>query len=324
MASWLSAQAATPVAEIIRDSQVESIHHGIVSVVDAEGKSLLSRGNTRVAVYPRSTLKPLQAITVLNTGVELTDLELALTTASHSGSRQHRDAVADFLTRHQLGQSLLQCPADWPLDRSERAQMLADGESEPSQLAMNCSGKHSGFLAACQHMGWELDNYLEPSHPLQRAILATIEEYTGESVAHQSVDGCGAPLFAVSVEGLSTAMARIVSEDTVASRRLLTAVSRHPWAIAGEGHPNTVVIERLGGIAKIGAEGLVVIALPSGVAVAVKILDGSMRATTPVAIEALRKVGAVDSPTADALLSLTSETVTGGSQVIGGLHVRLD
>lgn len=324
MASWLSAEAAKPVAEIVRDGRVESIHHGLVTVLESAGKTLLSVGNPGVQVYPRSTLKPLQTITVLDTGVELTELEIALATASHSGSAKHRDAVASFLSRHQLGQSLLQCPADWPLDREERFNMVAAGEVTPSRLAMNCSGKHSGFLAACQHAGWELDSYLEPSHPLQKAIVATVEDYTGEPVSTRSTDGCGAPLLGVSLTGLARAMARVVSEKDTAATRVVHAVNRFPWAIAGDGHANTIVIERLGGIAKIGAEGLVVIALPSGVAVAVKILDGSMRATTPVAVEALRRVGAIESSTADALLALTAERVFGGASILGGLRVRLD
>lgn len=323
MANWLSPHATEPVAEITRGGRVESVHFGVMAVVDASGRKLASAGDPRVAVYPRSTLKPLQTLTVLATGVELTDLEVALTTASHNGSAAHRDAVAGFLARHQLGQSLLQCPADWPLDKDERVAMLAASE-QPNQLAMNCSGKHSGFLAACQHVGWPLDSYLEPSHPLQQAIVATIEDYTAEKVTHSSVDGCGAPLHAVSVLGLARAMARVVSEKSAGSERLLSAVAKHPWAIAGEGHANTVVIERLGGIAKIGAEGLVVIAVPSGVAVTVKILDGSMRATTPLALETLKRVGAVESTTADALIQLTSEKVFGGDELLGGLAVRLD
>lgn len=323
MPTWFSASAGQPVAELVRDGKVESVHHGIVAVANATGEIVRQWGNPQAAVYPRSTLKPLQTLTVLETGVELSDLEVALATASHSGSAAHRLAVSDFLLRHQLSQSLLQCPRDWPLDREERAQMVAGGETEPIQLAMNCSGKHTGFLAACQHMGWDLASYLDADHPLQRAIVKTVEEYTGESISFSSTDGCGAPLHAVSVAGLAKAMSRLVSEDHPHSKKILTAVSLHPWAIDGEGRPNTLVIERLGGIAKIGAEGLVVIAVPSGVAVAVKIVDGSMRATTPVALEALKQVGAIESSSADALTQLTTERVFGGSQVLGSLRVTL-
>ena len=324
MPSWLSPQATEPVAQIVRDGQVESVHHGVLAVVNSEGKKLASVGDPKVSVFPRSTLKPLQTLAVLNTGVELSDLEVALTTASHSGSQRHRDAVKEFLLGQQLSPGLLQCPADWPLDRAERIAMMANGETEPHQLAMNCSGKHAGFLAACQHQGWELDSYLSPDHPLQRSIVSTIEEYTGEAVSYSSTDGCGAPLHAVSILGLATAMAKLVSSDDPHARRIVASVGAHSWAIAGEGHANTVVIDRLGGIAKIGAEGLVVIALPSGIAVAVKILDGSMRATTPVALEALRRADALDSAVAQELIEHTSEKVYGGTHQLGGLVVTLD
>ena len=323
MANWLHAGATEPVARLLRDGRVESIHHGVLAVVDAHGKKVASAGDPKVAVYPRSTLKPLQTLAVLNTGVELTDLEVALTSASHSGSKVHQDAVHEFLLDHQLSPGLLQCPADWPLDRDERLAMMARGDDK-NQLAMNCSGKHTGFLAACQHQGWELDTYLSPLHPLQRAIISTVEEYSGEAPNQVSIDGCGAPLLGLSVLGLAKAMARLVSEDSEHSRRIVESIGKNAWAIAGTGHANTVVIEKLGGIAKIGAEGLVVIAVPSGYAVAVKILDGSMRATTPVALEALRQVGAIDDTVATALITQTTEQVYGGESLLGGLEVTLD
>jgi L-asparaginase II len=143
--SALGAGDALALALLTRDGVTESIHHGIVAVVDHEGKALLERGNTKVPVYPRSTLKPLQALAVLNTGVTLTGLETVLTTASHSGSQRHRDAVAAFLARHDLDEQHLQCPVDWPLGVSERQAMQAEGKS-PDRLAMNCSGKHAGCL----------------------------------------------------------------------------------------------------------------------------------------------------------------------------------
>jgi L-asparaginase II len=322
MPNWLHAGATEPVARLVRDNKVESIHHGVLAVVDSHGKKVASAGDPKVAVYPRSTLKPLQTLAVLNTGVELSDVEVALTSASHSGSKDHQDAVYEFLLNHQLSPGLLQCPADWPLDRDERLAMMARGEDK-NQLAMNCSGKHTGFLAACQHKGWELDSYLSPVHPLQRAIISTVEEYSGEAPAQVSIDGCGAPLLGLSILGLARAMARLVSEDSAHSRRIVESIGTNAWAIAGHGHANTVVIERLGGIAKIGAEGLVVIAVPSGYAVAVKILDGSMRATTPVALEALRRVGAIDEAAAQALIARTSEQVFGGESLLGGLEVTL-
>ncbi len=319
---WLGASDAVVVAELMRDGRAESFHHGVVAVVDSAGNTLLERGNAEAVVYPRSTLKPLQAIAVLETGIELSSLHLALTTASHCGSTRHREAVLSFLDTYGLDSQALQCPLDLPLGSDERAHYLAEGLS-PSREAMNCSGKHAGFLAACTHAGYSLEDYLSPSHPLQMNIRETISRYAGEDIAFSSHDGCGAPLHAISLGGLATAIARVAAGNTAHEQQLLTAVRDNSWAIDGEGRDNTVTIETLGGIAKIGAEGLVVIGTPDGVAVAVKILDGSMRATSLVAIAALEKTGAISTQQATTLSARMAHPVTGGEAIIGGLEVRL-
>jgi len=311
-----------PLAQIVRDGVVESLHHGILAVVDASGETLLERGNPDAVVYPRSTVKPLQALAVLATGVELTPLEMVLTTASHCGSLEHREAVSAFLGRHGLTAELLQCPADWPLGGHERQEMQISGMAQ-SRLAMNCSGKHAGFLAASQHAGWGLEDYLHPSHPLQKSIIATLEHWSGEAVTVSSTDGCGAPLHGISVRGLARAIARVASGEDSHSAALVQAVGAHPFAIDGHNRANTLTIERLGGIAKIGAEGLVVIGLPSGIAVALKIMDGSMRATTPVALEALLTIGAITASDRDWLVAKVAEPVYGGDAIIGGLVVQI-
>lgn len=319
---WLGASDAVVVAELMRDRRAESFHHGVVAVVDSAGNTLLERGNAEAVVYPRSTLKPLQAIAVLETGIELSSLHLALTTASHCGSTRHREAVLSFLDTYGLDSQALQCPLDLPLGSDERAHYLAEGLS-PSREAMNCSGKHAGFLAACTHAGYSLEDYLSPSHPLQVSIRETISRYAGEDIAFSSHDGCGAPLHAISLGGLATAIARVAAGNTAHEQQLLTAVRDNSWAIDGEGRDNTVTIETLGGIAKIGAEGLVVIGTPEGVAVAVKILDGSMRATSLVALAALEKAGAISAEQTTVLSARMAHPVTGGEAIIGGLEVRL-
>lgn len=320
--AFLSADDGAVVAHLIRDGIVESLHRGIVSVVDHTGQVLWERGNSRAIVYPRSTLKPLQTAALLSTGVHLTDLEVALTTASHSGSKDHREAVAAFLNRHGFHENDLQCPVDWPLGSAERADLVKSG-GVASRVAMNCSGKHAGFLATCAHLGYDTTTYLDPDHPLQVLIARTIEEWTGETIGFSSTDGCGAPLHTVSVRGLATGIARLSLGQSPEAATLLRAVSATAWALDGAGRANTVTIETMGGIAKIGAEGLVVIGTPEGVAVAVKILDGSMRATTPVALEALLAVGAITAEQRDIVLAVVDQPVTGGDQVIGGLQVQI-
>jgi L-asparaginase II len=320
--SSLNNASGVVVAELVRDGHVESLHRGIVAVVSGDGTTLLERGDAATTVYPRSTLKPLQTLALLSLGVDLTPLEMALSTASHCGSKAHQDAIEAFLHRHGFSSDELQCPVDWPLGVRERADMVAS-TGEPHRLAMNCSGKHAGFLAATRHAGWDEATYLEPEHPLQRLIFSVIESWAGEPVAFSSTDGCGAPLHALSVRGLALAIAKIASAHTPDTRRLIDAIGSNAWALDGPGRANTITIETIGGIAKIGAEGLVVIGTPEGVAVAVKIIDGSMRATTPVALQALVSVGAITEDVAGRILSHMPDPVLGGDRIIGGLSVQI-
>jgi len=317
----LTTASAPVVATVTRAGVPESVHHGIGVVVDSEGNVLRQVGDPGTLVFPRSTLKPVQTLTVLELGTPLEPLEMALATASHLGTARHRSAVDTFLHRHQLSENLLQCPVDWPLGDDAKEALLRSDTPEKSRLAMNCSGKHAGFLACCQHMGWDLENYLDTTHPLQVAIGKRVGELAGEKIALTTPDGCGAPLHQISLTGLARAISQVVSGSSVESAALVAAIANNSWAIAGEGHPNTIVIDALGGIAKIGAEGLVVIGLPSGVTAVVKILDGSMRATTPVALSLLASVGAADDSLIESLVERTSARIYGGTAVTGGLSV---
>jgi len=317
----LTTAFAPVVATVTRDGIPESVHHGIGVVVDGEGKVLRELGDATTLVFPRSTVKPIQTLTVLELGTPLEPLEIALASSSHLGSARHRHAVEAFLHHHQLSQNLLQCPVDWPLGDDAKQALFRSENPEKSRLAMNCSGKHAGFLACCQHLGWDLADYLDNSHPLQVAIRDRLADLAGEEISHTTPDGCGAPLHLISLLGLARATSKVVGGDSPESKALVSAIAANPWAIAGDGHPNTVVIDQLGGIAKIGAEGLVVIGLPSGVTVAVKILDGSMRATTPVALSMLGSVGAVEPALIESLIERTSATIYGGAVPTGGLSV---
>jgi len=324
MVTWLSDSSDALLVTLERDGHTESLHRGVVCVVDSSGQKLFERGDAGAIIYPRSSVKPLQALAVLETGVELSELEMALSSASHMGSARHREAISEFLAHHVLSPGLLQCPPDWPAGSSEKVQMMAAGETGPTAIAMNCSGKHAGFLAACQHRGDDLESYLDLQHPLQRSILLTIERYAGERVAHTGIDGCGAPLHAISLGGLATALSRVLSDESETAQKLVRAIEAHPWAIAGEGHPNTRLIEALGGITKGGAEGVLVVALPSGVSAAVKISDGNARANTAVALEALQRVGALEGALVTSLREELDEKVWGGGRIRGEMRVHLE
>lgn len=321
-AGALSAAGVVELAVIERSGLIESRHLGAAAVVDAAGGILRAVGDVHATVYPRSTLKPLQTMAMLATGAVFDDDELVLATASHCGSPAHLAVVERMLAADGRDASALQCPPQWPLGSREKAERMAAGLG-PERVTMNCSGKHAAFLRASDALGADPDTYLDPDHLLQRRIVETVEHWTGEAVRHSGLDGCGAPLHATSLASLARGIAGIASGGSLGAARLMRALATEPWAIDGPGRANTVAVERLGVLAKIGAEGLVVIGTPEGAAVAVKVLDGSMRATTPVALALLVAEGLVDAQAAAEVADAITEPVLGGDTVVGGLRVTL-
>ena len=202
-------------AEVVRSGFAESWHRGSVAVTTASGMLKWSAGDPHGAIFPRSSNKPLQAAAMLRSGLTFADpaepSDLALVAASHAGEPFHLARVGALLASGGLTEADLGCPADLPLDPTARAAVLRDGGG-PSRLYMNCSGKHAGMLLTCRAAGWPIEGYLAAEHPLQRACRAAIEELAGERVAAVGVDGCGAPVMAISLAGLAPAFARAVAE----------------------------------------------------------------------------------------------------------------
>jgi L-asparaginase II len=205
-----------------------------------------------------------------------------------------------------------------PLGEAEQRDYLAAGKSE-SRLTMNCSGKHTAMLLTClanENAGWSLSNYLAPSHPLQRQLADTLAELAGEPVQATGVDGCGAPLFAVSLLGLARAFSRIATGGGPL-RQVAEAMRGYPELVGGEGRPVTTLMRTVPGlIAKDGAEGVYAAALPDGGTVAVKIDDGAMRAADCAVAWALRHLGVSDPRVAE----LASQPVLGGGEPVGAVR----
>jgi L-asparaginase II len=191
---------------------------------------------------------------------------------------------------------------------------------------MNCSGKHAAFLLSCVENGWSTHDYLDPEHPLQKAVRATIEEFLGEPVGHVGVDGCGAPLFAVSLRGLATSFSRLargvnaVGPDADAAR-ITAAILGNAWAIDGPGRPNTVVIDELALVCKGGAEGVIAMSTTDGTTVALKSLDGSHRITSLAALHLLAQAGAILLTDAERVSALVTDQVLGGGVPVGTISV---
>ncbi|GLY48894.1 asparaginase [Lentzea sp. NBRC 102530] len=292
-------------AEVTRSGFVESLHHGSVVGLLPSGAVGVSVGAVQDAVLPRSCMKPFQALACLAAGAPLAGPSLAIAAGSHTGENRHVELVMQLLGGLPVG--LLRCPPSWPEDEDTRQRV-----SEPSRVRMNCSGKHAAMLAACVAARWPTQTYLEPTHPLQQLVLRTVEELAGESVVHTAIDGCGAPVFALSLHGLARAMQGLVRTPVA------DAMRGFPEYVGGTGHVNTVVMQQLPGVvAKGGAEGVLVLATAAGHAVAVKVLDGNPRATTAIGLTALAAMGFDVSPAKESL----SVPVTGGGQVVGEVRV---
>jgi L-asparaginase II len=278
----LDAASSVELAVVERSGWVESRHLGAAVLVDAEGRVVRALGDPTALVYPRSTLKLVQAAAVELLGVVFDTEQTVLSAASHAGTPAHVAVVERMLADAGLDASALRCPADWPGDPAVRA-----AASEPLAITMNCSGKHAGFLAAAAAHDWPLESYLEQDHPVQTQVRELTAELSGELPAHWGVDGCGAPVPVMTLVGL----ARAVSHTARAGTVLGDAIRAQPWAIDGPGRTNTVTIERTGLVAKLGAEGVLVLVTPAGEAVALKMLDGAHRATTLVGLELLAREG---------------------------------
>jgi L-asparaginase II len=316
----LAAPNHVPLVHVMRDGLVEGVHHGSAVVLAPDGSILLQAGDIDVACYPRSTAKPMQAVAMARLGLSLPPHLLALTAASHSGESFHLAGARSVLDATGCTEADLGTPADLPFDPVERGAWIAAGRA-PRKLAHNCSGKHAAMLHTARRKGWSTQDYLAPAHPLQCEIAATVEDLTGERVAHTAIDGCGAPLFAVSLRGLATAIGRIATAAPGTPEALVAQAMRaYPAYVAGGRRDTTELMRTVPGlIAKDGFEALQVAALPDGTAMALKIADGSDRARLPATLAALRFAG-VDH---DLLLPLAPPAAPDGLAVTGALVTGL-
>jgi L-asparaginase II len=304
-------------AEVVRNDFVESVHYGAVAGLAPDGTLAYARGDVAATMLPRSAVKPFQAMAFLVAGAPLTGERLAIAAGSHTGQEFHVKTVEAILGDAGLGFDALQCPPSLPTDDAAEASVIRAGDG-PRREYMNCSGKHAAMLAACVVNEWPVDSYLEPAHPLQRLVRTTLAEMTGEHPEPVAVDGCGAPLFGLSLLGLARAAQALVAATEGPAHAVAQAIREHPEYVAGTGHVNTELMRALPGIiAKGGAEGVLLTATPDGHVAAVKAADGGSRATTAVALAALAELG-VDVSGAAALRTVP---VLGGGRPVGEIRV---
>ena len=278
--------------EVLRGHTVESAHRGAVAVFDADGRSVLAIGDVDRPVFPRSAVKAIQALPLIEGGAAdaygFGDRELAMACASHSGEPEHVAAAGDMLARVSLGNAALECGAHWPSSQPATVALAASG-AKPLALHNNCSGKHAGFICACCQAGIDHHGYVKADHWLQETVRQAMEDVTGAAhgEANRGIDGCSIPTYAVPLAKLAHGFARMASgqglgpERARAARRLLNACMAEPFYVAGSDRADTALMQAAPGrvFVKTGAEGVYCAALPElGLGIALKCDDGAGRA----------------------------------------------
>lgn len=282
-----------PLVEVRRGGALESLHLGWALLLFGNG-TRIAWGNPEEPLFVRSSLKPVQALPLVESGAlehfSIPPEELALVCASQAGESCHLDSFRRLLARIGLKETDLQCGVHSPLDAAAAQALALRGES-PGPLHNNCAGKHAGMLALARFRGWPLEGYLSPDHPVQRAIRASIQERC-ETDPTWAIDGCGVPVWRMPLEALARGFLGL--ENDPSGRRILDAMTAFPRLVSGAGRPDTLLMEAGGGdlVAKSGGEGVHAgLVRSKGVAWAVKILDGNKRAILPTVLSMLEGIG---------------------------------
>jgi L-asparaginase II len=279
------------IIEVTRGSRVESRHRVHAAVMDADGTVVLAAGDTDAPVYPRSAVKGIQALPLIESGAAdrfgLSDAELALACSSHSGEPAHVRAASSMLAKAGRGAAALECGAHWP-SRDSAARALAAAGGRAGALHNNCSGKHAGFVCTACAMGVDPQGYVTPDHPTMRVVTAALEQVTGTRLDQApGTDGCSIPTHAIALRAIAHGFARFATgaglppDRARAAARLRAAVAAHPFMVGGTHRFDTVLMQATGKavFAKGGAEGVHIAALPAqGIGIAVKAEDGAGRA----------------------------------------------
>jgi L-asparaginase II len=307
--------------EVERSGFVESRHRGAAVGLGADGSVAVRLGAVHAPIFPRSANKPIQAVAMVRSGLNLQGTQLALAAASHSGEDFHVEGVEKILAGAGLTAEALRCPVHWPME-PEQAYALARAGGGPARTRMNCSGKHAAMLATCVLNDWPTDGYLDVDHPMQRAVARAVEDLTGERPAGRGIDGCGAPLFAVSLVGVARAFrALVTAEPGTPERRVADTMRAYPAWTSGSKREERRLMEAVPGLLlKCGAEGVDAFALADGRAAALKITDGAMRARTPVTVALLRAFG-LDG---QVLEDLAAVPLHGGDETVGQIRVAAE
>ncbi len=305
------------VVEVVRGAMVESVHRARAVVTNADGSVRYGFGDHHLPMFPRSASKPMQAVAMLEAGLDLDGRLLALAAASHLGEDFHLAGVREILAGAGLTETDLQNTPDLPIDEAARTAWVRSGRGTAS-IAQNCSGKHSAMLRTCVRAGWDVAEYRDPDHPLQRRIRTVIGRYAGEEPTEPSVDGCGAPVLGTSLVGLARSYGAIAAATEGPGAAVAAAYRTNPAYPSGSQSPERHLMEAVSGLfCKGGAEAVLAAGLPDGTGIALKMADGMGRGRTELFVALLRKLG-IDPPALD---RLASSPVLGHGEPVGVVRV---
>lgn len=309
--------------EVLRGAIVESAHRGAVAVFDADGNPFLEIGDTSMPVFPRSAVKAIQALPLVESGAAdaygFGNRELALACASHSGEPAHVELARSMLARAGLDKTALECGAHWPSNHQAEIALARAGDL-PNALHNNCSGKHSGFLCTCVHSGIAHGGYVKTDHALQEMVRDAMQAVTGAAhgANERATDGCSIPTYAVPLRSFALGFARMAtgtgftSLRARAAKRLLSACMAEPFFVAGTGRADLMLMEAAPGriFAKGGAEGVHCAAIPElGLGIALKCDDGAGRAAEAMVAAVIAKLLHADEILAAKLIELANAPI---------------
>ena len=322
--------------EALRGGIVESIHRVHVAVAHAEQGLIASAGNPAHLTFVRSSIKMFQVLPFVEAGgverFELSGEELALCTASHAGEPFHVAAARSILAKARVTDAALACGAHLPFHEPTANAMLCANQA-PGRIHNNCSGKHAGMLAHCVQQQWVTNGYHKATHPMQQRVVSTLARWMQVEAGdlESGIDGCGLPTFVMPLDAVATGCARFaaaVASGEPAPTKIFNAMVGHPEFVAGTDRLDTDLMRAAGShlFAKFGAEGCYTAAIPSmRVGVALKVEDGSKRATEPALLAVLRHIGAIAANSVAALSKYANpEILNTRNEVVGTLSVKLD
>jgi len=295
-----------PLAVVTRNNYIESLHYGIICVVNSSGKILYKLGDYHTRIFFRSSAKPLQIIPLLQSGAaeafNFSPKEIAIACASHSGQKIHQETVEEILKRLNLNDLNLHCGIMTPYSEKENKRLIKEGTS-PSVLHCSCSGKHSAMLALAKFKGYSVDNYEKIANPVQQEILSTIADFADENIQSipMGTDGCGTPIYILPVNKIALSYAKLAmyAQDIKNSyhhscKTVFDSMTQFPEMVAGDSEFCTELMQVTKGklIGKVGSEAVYCLSIKEGnLGICVKIVDGNERAVYPVVIELLNQLG---------------------------------